>query len=202
PSSARMTYRLPVLSVTMPVPVVSMSLCFVRRCGSAARCVVCRGSFEQFVLRPDQVGEYRIGHRPEGVVDDRTVYFLRFYPAVVRVHAGEESREHGQQEADFHHAESQSSYPVDDAETGEAEHLFEQVADEGEHEDADDEYRGEAQHGGQIFARSEPVACRPAETHGEENAQHEPRDAARLYDDALPPPRDGGDQEQNQQYDV
>ena len=38
--------------------------------------------------------------------------------------------------------------PVDDAETGKAEHFFEQVADECQHEDAYDEYHDEAQHGG------------------------------------------------------
>lgn len=80
--------------------------------------------------------------------------------------------------------------------------FFEQVADECQHEDAYDEYHDEAQHGGELLARTEPSAYRPAEAHGEEDAQHESRDAARLYDDAFAPSGHGGDEEQDEQYDV
>ena len=82
------------------------------------------------------------------------------------------------------------------------EHFFEQVADECQHEDAYDEYHDEAQHGGELLARTEPSAYRPAEAHGEEDAQHESRDAARLYDEAFAPSGHGGDEEQDEQYDV
>ena len=74
---------------------------------------------------------------------------------VVVVHPCEESSQYRQQHAYLDHAQGKAAEPVDDAETGKAEHFFEQVADECQHEDAYDEYHDEAQHGGELLARTE-----------------------------------------------